>query len=279
MTYFEAYKQACLAFSQNGVPDHEFDAKCLLLHAFDMTAEEYAVNKNEPCDIARLDRFKMLCQRRAKREPLQYILGSWDFFGREFYVDEGCLIPRAETELTVSAALSLGVKNCFFADLCTGSGCIGISYSLEVPESKGILLDISDSALHVAEKNRDRYGITDNRLSLCRFDLMTDDLPADIDLLMSNPPYIDKNAMEALEKELYYEPSLALFGGDDGLDFYRAICRRQVENMKKGSYTVLELGIGQCRSVSELLKEANAAVIDIIKDSAGIERTIVAEKR
>ena len=275
MTIFEALKSAEKKLSdlENG----QFDAKMLLLFAFDITNEQYSMKKNEPCDTTRLAFFDELCKRRLAREPLQYIIGNWNFYGLDFKVEKGCLIPRPETEIIVQTALSLNIKDCRFIDLCSGSGCIGISYAENNISSSGILFDVSDDALEISNENIIRYNLQ-NRVKSKKFDIFIDTIPHDTDILMSNPPYINKNDMQKLDKELEFEPQIALYGGDDGLDFYRAICQRQITCLKQGAYIILEIGYDQSESVCELLKDNNCRVLDVIKDLSQIDRTILAKK-
>lgn len=277
ISHFDALRQATEILSGAPVDNAAFDAKQLLLFAFSLSPEEYAARKNEPCDNARLVRFYEFVERRKNREPLQYILGNWEFLFREFTVGSGALIPRPETELLVRAATELKLTKPFFADMCSGSGCIGISYALETPDAEGLLLDISQEALAIGEENRKRYAL--DRLVSRRFDVFTDTLPEGIDLLMSNPPYITSADMLTLEKELSYEPRIALHGGDDGLDFYKCISRRHVSSLKTGAYVLFELGIGQCEAVCNELHSAGAELINVIRDDGGIERTLVAVKK
>ncbi len=278
MTVFEAYKAGIVSLAENGVENAEFDAKLLLLFSLGITKEEYALNKNEPCDNTRLEIFFDLIKKRSCRVPLQYLLGKWEFCGNEFIVSPLCLIPRPETELTVNAALSLGIENCRFADMCTGSGCIGISYAKAAENSRGFLLDISSEALSVAEENAELNNVSD-RIEIRRFDVFSDELCPDIDLLMSNPPYIPKKDMLCLQPEVKFEPEIALYGGEDGLDFYRRICSSHVTKLKSGAYVIFELGISQYTSVCKMLENSGCNIIQLIKDDGGIERTVVAKRK
>lgn len=277
MTLFEAYKNAKNKLLDAKIDNAEFDAKQLLLFAFALSNTDYANRKCEPCDCARLALFEDLTDRRAGGEPLQYILGKWDFFGNEFIVDRGCLIPRTETEIIVKAALSLEIKAPYFVDLCTGSGCIGISFAKRCENANGLLLDISDDALRIAKRNIEANCVFN--VNCRKFDVFSDSLPPELDLLMSNPPYISAKDMGALQKEVRFEPKIALYGGEDGLDFYRAIASKHIKNMKTGSYSILEVGIGQAGFVCDMLKNADTEVLDIIKDDGGIERTLLAKKK
>lgn len=278
MKLYEALKEGVQFLSESGIESARSDARELLYHSFALSTEKYAIEKNEPCDEARLELFKKLCKKRADGYPLQYILGSWDFYGREFYVDEGCLIPREETELIVKVALDLDIKNCNFADLCTGSGCIGISYALENRSATGLLCDISDDALRVSEKNLSHHKVL-NRVETLKFDVFTDELPKGLSLIMSNPPYINARDMKTLEREVLCEPSIALFGGDDGLDFYRVICKKHFHSLCGGGYIVFEVGYDQAEDVSALLSAEGATDIQIFTDLYGVKRAVLGKKK
>lgn len=278
MTVFEAYKEAISALETADIDNAAFDARLLLLDALGITKEEYAQKKNEPCDNARLEVFFDLIKKRRHHVPLQYLLGKWEFCGNEFIVSPLCLIPRPETELLAEAAFSLNIKNCRFADMCTGSGCIGISYAKANKDSTGLLLDVSAEALSVAKENAELNSVS-RQTEVRRFDVFSDVLDGDIDLLMSNPPYISKADMLKLQPEVRFEPEIALCGGEDGLDFYKAICSRHVTGLKKGAYVIFELGIGEYEEVCAMLESANCEILRLIKDDAQIERTVVAKRK
>ncbi len=278
MKLFEALKEQIAFFSENGIESARSDAKELLYYAFGLSPEKYAIEKNEPCEEARLKFYKNICKKRASGYPLQYILGSWDFYGYDFFVDEGCLIPREETELIVKTALDLKLENCIFADLCTGSGCIGISYALENEGASGVLYDISEDALRVANKNVLHHNVS-SRVKALKFDVMCDDLPKGLSLIMSNPPYVNASDMKTLQKELYCEPQIALYGGKDGLDFYKAICKKHFHSLKDGGYIIFEVGYDQADAVSALLEAEGATDIQIFTDLYGIKRAVLGKKK
>ena len=181
-------------------------------------------------------RIDALISRRVKREPLQYIIGEADFYGRDFYVGDGVLIPRHDTETIID-----GVKECFehndtfrFLDWGTGSGCIGATILLEFPNSRGVMLDVSDKALSFAHKNLKRYCLND------RADFK---VSGEFDLIVSNPPYIPSGEINGLMHEVKdFEPITALDGGIDGMTFYREILALAFNNLKSGGYIILETG-------------------------------------
>ena len=210
-------------------------------------------------------------RRRCSREPLQYILGSWDFMGLTFAVSPDCLIPRPDTETLVEAALHTLPPRARIADLCTGSGCIGISLKLSRPAASVCLSDISKDALDVAALNAARLNAD---VFLCRSDLFND-LPADrLDVIVSNPPYIPSPDCASLQAEVMQEPLSALDGGDDGLCFYRRICQEAPRHLKPGGFLLMELGDSQADRVRSLMEASGFVSVTVRKDYQSLERMI-----
>ena len=182
------------------------------------------------------EKIEALISRRSNHEPLQYILGEADFYGRDFHVGPGVLIPRHDTETLID-----GVKECFsrdeaftFLDWGTGSGCIAATILLEFPNSRGCLLDVSPDALNYARKNINAYGL-DERAEFS--------VTGNFDLIISNPPYIPSNEIAGLMREVKdFEPLCALDGGNDGMRFYREIVNLAGDVLRQGGYLILEAG-------------------------------------
>lgn len=216
-------------------------------------------------------------QKLAGGEPVQYILGKTDFFGREFLVKEKVLIPRFDTEILVEAALSLLTPNGCFADLCCGSGCIGITLLAERPDVSGFFADISPAALELTKANAGRFSVT-NRAEIEQVDIRLASLPKKFDLILSNPPYIPSEELPLLSEEVRKEPVLALDGGTDGLDFYRAIVCNYKQNLSPGGKFAFECGAGQAKQVAEFLDKNGFSSFRIFSDAGGIERVVTAEK-
>ncbi|MBE6650572.1 MAG: peptide chain release factor N(5)-glutamine methyltransferase [Ruminococcaceae bacterium] len=201
----------------------------------------------------------------VKGEPFGYILGKVPFFKENFFVEEGVLIPRCDSEVLVEKAIELIPKNAVFADICTGSGCLGISVLKERPDLKAILLDISPIAKRVCEKNISSLGVAD-RCSFIQFDLFNDTLPQCSAILM-NPPYITKEEMKKLPRNVMREPALALDGGEDGLDFYRyAASSKDFKN----KLLIFEIGYMQGIALRELFGGG-----DIVPDLSGNDRVFI----
>ena len=214
-------------------------------------------------------------------EPLAYILGQWEFFGMTLHVNKNVLIPRddtcAVTELAIKQSLFLDTSPRIM-DLCTGTGCIGLAIASRVKDAKVTLADISRDALAVAKKN-----VTDLKLSARVSCVQADALqepPAflgQFDLIVSNPPYITGQEMEQLPHSVKaFEPHLALFGGTDGLDFYRNIAQNYKAVLKKGGYLCFEFGMGQGDDVCQILHTNGFEVLERVRDYNDIERAVLA---
>ena len=222
-----------------------------------------------------LESFSEMAERRLAREPLQYITGEAPFFGRVFQVDSRVLIPRPETEELCAWALeTLPVSDsCRVLDLCCGSGCIGLTLAAERPSLQVTLSDCSRDALDVAAANAARYSL---QVSLRCGDLAEGLPPASFDCVVSNPPYIPSAECGVLQPEVLREPSLALDGGADGMDFYRRISDECVRILRPDGILLLELGYGESDAVSSLLAAAGFTGITVRKDFSGIARMMLA---
>lgn len=214
-------------------------------------------------------------------EPLAYVLGQWDFYGMTLYVDNNVLVPRDDT----CAVTALAIKQALFLDqtprildLCTGSGCIGLAIAHRVKDAKVTLADISKDALAVAKKNVTTQKLT-GRVSIIQADAMKPPAPflGKFDLIVSNPPYITTEEMSQLDHSVKdFEPHLALHGGDDGLDFYRAIAANFRQALKPGGYLCFEFGMGQGDAVCAVLEENGYTILERTRDYNDIERAVLA---
>lgn len=216
-----------------------------------------------------------IIEKRKKNIPLQYILGRWNFYGREFSVRENVLIPRPETELLVERLLSFDTRDKSLLDICTGSGIIGISGYLEGDFRKVVLSDISPHALDLARENLERFNISD-------VDVIGSDLFENIEGIFSfitaNPPYIKSGELDKLDKELSFEPRLSLDGREDGLYFYRRIVKDAIAHLEDGGKLILEIGYDQREDVNRLLEDSGYINIENIKDLNGFDRIVIGER-
>ena len=215
-------------------------------------------------------------------EPLAYVLGEWEFYGMTLFVDHNVLIPRddtvAVTELAIRKALFLDQAPRIL-DLCTGSGCIGLAVAGRVRDAKVTLADISKDALVVAKKNISAQHQT-GRVMAVQADALAKPTAflGKFDMIISNPPYIDKKDMGELDVSVKdYEPHLALYGGDDGLDFYRAIAENYKAALKPGGYLCFEFGDGQGDDVCAILEHNGYTILERTNDYNGVERAVLAQ--
>ena len=229
-------------------------------------------------DIPDAERARETAVRRAKHEPLQYLLGKWEFYGLEFFVGAGALIPRADTETLVDAVLSrvddrAGQQ---ILDLCTGSGCIALALAAHMKNTRFTGIDISQAALGYAEKNLLNHGRSNvNFLCADVLDASVSALYHDMAAIVCNPPYLTADDMASLQEEVRYEPETALFGGEDGLDFYRRITAVWKQTLQPGGLLAFEAGAKQADDICAILQENGFAGIEAVRDLNGIRRTVL----
>ena len=227
---------------------------------------------------------KSYVNRMLAHEPLPYILGQWDFYGISLEVTPDVLIPRddtmAVTDLTLEV-LRTGHPSPRVLDLCCGSGCIGLAIAHQLPDAHVTLADISRPALAVAKRNIKRLKLM-NRVTAIGLDAKkpAPSFVGTLDALVCNPPYVTAEEMTQLEPSVRdYEPALALDGGADGLDFYRAIVRNFTPALNPGGWLCFEFGMGQDAAVCDLLRRAGYEIAELKKDTADITRAVLARKR
>lgn len=250
------------------------DARVLMCNTLGKDDIYIAVNGDKAVSKNDEERFFALVGRRALYEPVAYITGEKEFMSLMFFVDKNVLIPRPDTEHLAELTIELIEKNGFStaADFCTGSGAIAVSVAKACENVAMTGIDISPEALGVAERNRVRHKAENVRFM--QADILK---PADVgkyDIAVSNPPYISGEEMKCLDKTVdEYEPHIALYGGEDGLDFYRRITENAPRFLNGGGVLAFEVGHTQARMVAELMKK-EFADINIRKDYGGIERVV-----
>ncbi len=212
--------------------------------------------------------------RRKTGEPLQYILGSCDFFGLEFKVNSAVLVPRPETEILVEEALRQ-FKGSAILDIGTGSGNIAVTLAKHLPQARVTAIDISDKALEVARENAVAHGVAD-RIDFVRADILQGFAPGQaFDLVVSNPPYIPSGQIAFLPADVQKEPRMALDGGEDGLKFCRALIKSSPPLLRKGGCLMMEFGDGQGSTLRALCEQTRAfSPIEILRDLTGKERIL-----
>ncbi len=217
-----------------------------------------------------------VANRRAEHYPLQYLLGGWEFYGLYIHVGEGVLIPRADTETLVDAVLQHGrlPKKATLVDLCTGSGCIALALQSLLEEDTVYGIEKSDTALAYAQKNAAYHKLPVHFRAGDVLDAQTAVAFTDVDVIVSNPPYLTDEDMQQLQKEVSFEPKMALEGGADGLYFYRKITALWKNSLKAGGMLAFEVGIHQAEAVREILRAYGFTGIGTMQDLCGIERVV-----
>jgi release factor glutamine methyltransferase len=271
-------------FRRAGIHNARLNAEVLLGHVLGMERIMLYARFEQPVDEARREQFRELVRRRANREPLQYLTGRCDFYGRDFEVSPAVMVPRQETELLVDACLQrLPAEGERAADICTGSGVVAVTLAAERPALLCCATDSSADALEVAGRNAERHGVAD-RVTFAQGDLaepIRGWLPPEgpgLDLMASNPPYVCTERIESLMPEVRdHEPRAALDGGPDGLDVVRRLVPQAAELVAPGGWFALELGEGQADAVAGLLAATGAfdmQTLETATDAGGCERVL-----
>lgn len=283
-----------------GVEEEEaaLEVRLLLQESFSLNTADYLLRKQEP--LCKADREKVEAagieqteilgklhsffenfEKRRRRIPLAQILGRQSFYGLDFFVNEDVLIPRADTECLVDLVLEdyadlakqAGYSSLNILDLCTGSGCIGISVAKHLPYQELLLVDLSEKALAVAKKNVEMH--LGKNVTLLQSDLLTEVQGKKFSLLLSNPPYIVSRVIPGLEREVSeYEPKMALDGGEDGLVFYRRIAKKAKEVLLPGARLYLEIGYDQGESVKDIFQKEGYEAVEVFPDLSGNPRVV-----
>ena len=284
----EALSWAEGVLTYNGIPDASRESLFMASALLGCKPLEVHIKRADEVDSDFISRFDDAVRRRAAREPGQYISGEQGFYGLDFIVRPGVLIPRPETEGLIDLVLNsqpvvAAGKKPFILDLGTGSGCIAVALASSLPGARVVATDISEAALDTAMENAVKHGVTD-RVSFVRGDLLDavgrPGAGAGFDVIVSNPPYVTIGEFNALEPEVrVHEPSVALIGGEDGLNFYRRIAKEAPLYLKPGGLLALEVGYGQAGDIISLLKESRAFTsTGVVEDLFGVERIVRAVK-
>jgi release factor glutamine methyltransferase len=258
------------------------DARLLASAVLGVDAAQVIAELGSPTPDGFDDRYGALVARRAAREPMAYILGRQEFWGRRFTVTPDVLIPRPETEIIVEAVLQrtdVDTAPLRIADVGTGSGCLAATLALERPRAQLVAIDLSADALSVARRNVSTLGVGD-RIALVRGDLLTGTL-GPFDVIVSNPPYVPVADRNGLPPEVgVHEPTAALFAGLDGLDVIRRLVLQAIERLAPRGWLIFEIGMGQTESVRRLVTATSGLQLEAIaSDLQGIPRTAIARAR
>jgi release factor glutamine methyltransferase len=260
---------------KKGVESPRLDAELLLAHALGCSRTRLYVDFDKPLSPEDLARVKPLLQRRAQREPVAYILGVREFYGRPFRVRPGVFIPRPETELLVQAAVEALSPEARVLDLCTGAGAIGVSIAAELPGARVDLVEASTEAAAAARENAE--ALAPRRVRVFEGDLFAA-LPgaAKYDAVVANPPYVDEGALRRLEPEIVvHEPPQALFAGEGGLAVIRRIVAEAGSWLVPGGFFGVEIDPALSAAVADLLRQAGFTKVRIVKDLAGLDRHVL----
>ena len=271
-----AYQKLCARLMMAGVPDARFDAA--QLYQF-VTGRDHRLDDGPTADEAA--RLQVLAERRAAREPLQYLLGEWDFMDFTLKVGRGVLCPRADSEVVCETAIELlqDVEAPVVYDLCAGTGCLGLGIARAVPGAKVTCVEFSHDACPYLTANVAALGGKTTQAELADvLTYYTQIEPASVDLIISNPPYLTAQEMESLMPETAKEPAMALDGGRDGLDFYRVLVRQYRDAVRPGGWLVLEIGYAQAEAVLALGKAAGWQGGTCRKDAGGNDRVVFFRK-
>lgn len=277
MTYKELYRQAKQILTKAGCDSPAFDAISLLSHCLGIDRQGLIMQGENEAPPLGAAQYLALTGRRAQGEPLQYLLGTWEFMGRSFFVGSGVLIPREDTQAIIEETLSRlkNIPSPHILDLCAGSGAIAVTLAKELPGSTVTALELSDDALSYLKKNIARHNAK-NAAAVKGdvFESYRGFAYGPFDAVVSNPPYIESKEIAALQKEIFFEPRMALDGGADGLAFYRAITEHWAPLLRRGGLMAFEVGENQAQPVKELMRMHGFDSIRFQKDIMGTDRCV-----
>ena len=261
----EAYKKGAEALNDS------FEARILLEHLICCESGKLPLFYDRILTVKEETEYADFIEKRSRNMPVSYIINKKEFFSLDFYVKEGVLIPRFDTEILVFEALKYAKGKMRIADLCCGSGCIGLSIAKNLPDSFVDLYDISDVAIDVTEVNIERLGIKNAKVH--KLDILNENLQGVFDIIVSNPPYIPKKDIETLMNDVKdFEPVSALTDGGDGLTFYKKLKEISDKNLSDKGTLLAEIGINQEPEVKDIFKNCR-----FVEDTAGIPRVMIYE--
>ncbi|MEG2016330.1 MAG: peptide chain release factor N(5)-glutamine methyltransferase [Oscillospiraceae bacterium] len=259
MKYVEVYRFGLMRLKENNIDNADFDNRILFENCFGMGRNQFAINGENQADDDLIKKFLKDIELRIEGQPLQYIIGNWEFMGLSFNVGKGVLIPREETEILVNTALDYlknrSNKKVVF-DLCSGSGCVGISVAYFCKNCDVYLIEKSLEALQYLKKNVEMFGL--ENIFVINGDITNGfesfNLP-NPDIILSNPPYIKSDEIKTLQIEVRLEPEIALDGGEDGLYFYRILEQKWAPSLNKHGMMAVEIGDNQDKEVCKIFEQ------------------------
>lgn len=278
-TYNDLYIETRRQLRSAGIEACSLEARLIVAYACDKTPEKLVRDMQLYTSSAAEQRVHALTKRRLQGEPVAYLTGCWEFYGLPMVITPDVLIPRVDTEVLVQTALEqlIGRKmDARILDLCCGSGCVGCAMAHNLPASRVVMLDISPEALHIAQRNASMLGLR-SRILCTDADARKAPpmLVGTFDAILCNPPYIPSTDILMLDPAVRdYEPVWALDGGEDGLDFYRAILKNWKSVLRPNGILLFEVGIGQSEDVQKLMRLAGLRDVTAVVDTGGVERVV-----
>ena len=278
ITYNNLYMDIRQELRNAGIEAATLEARELVCYASGKTRQELTRDARLYVPQTVEQQTRALVQRHLNGEPVAYLIGEWEFYGLPLDISEHVLIPRPDTEVLAEQAIDFvrPLEECRVLDLCAGSGCVGLAVASQCPGARVVLGELSEGALRICRQNIRRNNLT-GRVVPLPMDVMAGP-PAhlgEFDCIVSNPPYIPRADIAELDTSVKdYEPLMALDGGEDGLDFYRAICQDWRDVMHPGTRLYFEVGIGQADDVLRIMRGVGFGDIEVVNDPAGIPRVV-----
>lgn len=272
LTIFSAYNSTKKQLNSAGIEDYALEARYIMRHITGYDNTKIMANYMEELTPLQQTVLKNMVTRRMSGYPLQYILGVWQFYGLDFFVGEGVLVPRADTETLVRRALGFleNRPDAKMLDLCAGSGCVGIAVAKN-SGVKGVAVEKYETAYAYLEKNIKRHSVP---LTPVLADILNYETTDKFDLIVANPPYISEEELSLMNRETSFEPREALFAEDDGLFFYKKIAALYKEKLLPGGMLAVEIGFSQAEAVTEIFKENGFVNIAVDNDYSGNQRVV-----
>jgi release factor glutamine methyltransferase len=282
-TISQAIAEGVRRLHASGIDQERRTAGLLLCHAIGIDRTHLLTKSEEEIDDAKYNIYLGLLERRAAGEPVQYLTGHQEFYGLDFTVTPDVLIPRSETEFLIEQVLKIvdnqKLDQPLIVDVGTGSGCIAVTLAVNIPNARLITTDVSARALNVARDNAAKHRVID-RIEFLEGDLLgplaNRGLEGSVEIIASNPPYVDEALKSSIQREVReWEPHAALFGGVDGVEFYRRLLRDCLEFLKIGGYLVVEIGYGQLEVIKRMVETSSSLkIVEVINDLQDIPRTL-----
>lgn len=275
MNIKNAFEIILKQFEEAGVDSPAFEISVLMEDLLGLPRNPEITVPEKELSERETEKLFSAAKKRTEGYPLQYLIGNWEFFGRKFFVGEGVLIPRPETELLCEFVLKYYSRSMppKIVDLCSGSGCIAITLAKELSGADVTAVELYEEAFGYLSKNNELHG---NLVKTVRGDALK--AFGNFDCIVSNPPYITGEEMKELQKEVTFEPETALFGGTDGLDFYREIAKNWFVHLNEGGIIAFEIGDTQGKAVADILTENGYKNAEVMKDYEGRDRVVTAIK-